>query len=161
MFGMRLTQKKLDIPEIQSLDVRKIAKDKAKKAYAILKRPVIVEDTALYINSWNNFPGPLIAWVVRTMGIPMVCRLAGRDRKAKAEACVAYCNGKVTETFCGAVKGKIASSPRGSMRFDWDRIFIPEGETRTFAEMTIEEKNRISHRMRAFAKLRDYLSTHQ
>ena len=153
-----IKQSRLDIPEIQSMDVKEIVEDKARKAYRKLKKPVIVEDTALYMKSWNNFPGPLIAWAIKTMGIRGICRFVGKDRSARAEACVGYYDGKRMKTFSGVVKGKISKKPRGRKRFDWDRIFIPEGEKRTFAEMDLSEKNRISHRMKAFRKLKAFIN---
>ena len=157
IFGPGLRQKKIEIAEIQSLDVKKVAEAKAKAAFAKVKKPVIVEDTALYINSWKGLPGPLIAWFVRSMGIEKLCKLAGPDRTAKAEACVAYYDGKNMKVVSGAINGRIAFVPRGKDRFDWDRIFIPEGHGKTFAEMTLEEKNRISHRMKAFSQMSKYL----
>jgi len=157
ILGFEIKQVKLGIPEIQSFDLREIVRDKVKKAYERVGKPVIVEDTALYIKSWKNFPGPFIGWVVKTIGIEGICRLVGEERSARARACVGYYDGERMEIFSGEVKGKIAREPRGRKRFDWDRIFIPSGFSRTFAEMSIEEKNRISHRMKAFVKLKRFL----
>lgn len=157
ILDFEIKQAKLEIPEIQSLKVKDIVEDKARKAYEKLRKPVIVEDTALYIRSWRNFPGPLISWVIKTMGINGICKFTGKERTAKAEACVAYYDGKKMRTFSGSVRGIISKKPRGARRFDWDRIFIPEGEKRTFAEMEIEEKNKISHRMKAFGKMKRFL----
>jgi len=154
----QIKQAKVKILEIQSMDAKKIVEDKAKKAYEKLKKPVIVEDTSLHIRSWKNFPGPFIAWVVKTIGIDGVCRMVGLDKKARAEAYVAYYDGKKMRIFSGSIDGRIARKPKGKRRFDWDRIFIPAGHSKTFAEMKIEDKNRISHRMKAFVKLRNYLA---
>ena len=164
MKGIKIKQVKVDITEIQAMKPKAIVKDKAKKAYEKLKKPVIVEDTALYIKAWKNFPGPFIAWSVKTMGIGKMCKFIGEDRAAKAESYIAYYDGKRLKIFSGSVKGKIAEAPRGARRFDWDRIFIPSGFSskfaeKTFAEMKIEEKNNISHRMRAFVKMKDYLES--
>lgn len=157
--GFRLKQAKLEISEMQSMNAKEIARDKATKAYKKIRKPVIVEDTALYIRSWKGFPGPLISWAIRTMGIDGICKFVGKDRSAKAEACVAYYNGKTLKIFSGSVNGEIAGAPRGADRFDWDRIFIPLGFSKTFAEMRISEKNRISHRMKAFGHLKKYLES--
>lgn len=159
ILGLEIKQYRIDIPEIQSLNVKKVVEDKARKAYEKLRKPVIVEDTALYIKSWNSFPGPLISWVIKTMGINGICEYAGKERSAKAEACVAYYDGRRMKTFSGTVKGKISRKPRGKKRFDWDRIFIPKGFSKTFSEMKISEKNKISHRMKAFEKLKRFLET--
>ena len=59
--------------------------------------------------------------------------------------------------FKGVVRGKISSEPRGKYGFDYDPIFIPEGSEKTFGEMSIKEKNKISHRARAIDKLKKFL----
>ena len=48
-------------------------------------------------------------------------------------------------------------SPRGDTRFQWDQIFMPEGQGRTFSEMSVEDKNKISHRRRAFEEFKNWL----
>lgn len=157
ILGTGLEQLPLDLEEIQALDNRKVCESKARQAYSIAGKPIIVEDTALFIEEWKGFPGALIAWVIKTIGVGKLCKLLGKERKAKARACVSYCDGKTLRTFCGEIEGKISGEPRGRKRFDWDRIFIPAGETRTFAEMSPEEKNGISHRKKAFEKLKRFL----
>ncbi|MCK5023747.1 MAG: RdgB/HAM1 family non-canonical purine NTP pyrophosphatase [Candidatus Aenigmarchaeota archaeon] len=159
ILDMKLVQAKLKINEIQALDNRKVVEHKAREAYSILKKPVIAEDTGLYIKDWKGFPGALVSWVVGTIGIEKLCKLLRTRRDVTAKACVSYYDGKNLKTFCGQVNGKISGSPRGSDRFDWDRIFIPDGEKRTFAQMSIEEKNKISHRMKAFRKLKRFLES--
>lgn len=156
ILGFPLKQANLEIPEIQSLDAKKVAEDKARKAYEILKKPVITEDTGLYLRGWGGFPGAFIAWVVSTMGIDKFCSMTN-GQEVTAMACVAYHDGSGVRTFCGRIKGRIADRPKGRKRFDWDRIFIPAGETRTFAQMKLSEKNRISHRTKAFRRLKRYL----
>jgi XTP/dITP diphosphohydrolase len=56
------------------------------------------------------------------------------------------------------VNGRIINEKRGNEGFGYDPVFIPEGMTRTFAEMSLDEKNRISHRARAFEKLKEFLT---
>ena len=62
--------------------------------------------------------------------------------------------------FEGSIEGRITESPAGSHGFGYDPVFIPEGEQRTFAEMSLEEKNRFSHRSNAVRKLSDFLKQH-
>jgi XTP/dITP diphosphohydrolase len=57
----------------------------------------------------------------------------------------------------GEVAGRIAAAPRGDGGFGYDPVFVPAGYERTFAEMAAEEKNRLSHRARAFSKIKKYL----
>jgi XTP/dITP diphosphohydrolase len=71
---------------------------------------------------------------------------------------LAFPEGKVV-IFTGSVEGRIASIPRGRMGFGYDPIFFPTGYDRTFAEMTPEEKDALSHRGKALERLREYFKT--
>ena len=84
-----------------------------------------------------------------------------KKRDAYFSSAVAYCSaGHETVCFNGMVSGIVAFSPKGAHGFGFDPIFIPtEGDGRTLAEMRIEEKNRLSHRARAFTKLCEWLAT--
>jgi XTP/dITP diphosphohydrolase len=79
------------------------------------------------------------------------------DRSARFVTLICLKTADKTLFFEGEIKGSIADAPRGDKGFGYDPVFIPEGETRTFAEMTSEEKNAISHRKNAVAKLLDFL----
>jgi XTP/dITP diphosphohydrolase len=68
---------------------------------------------------------------------------------------IGYSNGKEVLFFEGIIKGKIVKQ-KGESGFGWDPIFVPEGKTKTFAEMTIKEKNSISHRKKALEKFKKY-----
>ena len=66
-------------------------------------------------------------------------------------------NGEITQ-FEGSVKGQIIGESRGTQGFGYDPIFVPDGHTATFAEMSLAEKGKISHRTKAFEKLVEFLS---
>ncbi len=157
--GVRLRMKSLELREIQSISVRDVVKEKAMEAYRVVGMPLLVEDTGLYIESLNGFPGALVKWVLESIGREGVCRITGRNRSAYAETCICYTDGKTVKVFSGRAYGKIAVKPRGRSGFGWDPIFVPEGHKTTFAEMRMEEKNRISHRSRAFHSFRRYASS--
>lgn len=80
------------------------------------------------------------------------------DRKAQFRTVIAFVNGARKLLFEGKVEGKIADKPTGEDGFGYDPIFIPKGETRTFAQMSMSEKASQSHRVRALGKFTDYLS---
>jgi XTP/dITP diphosphohydrolase len=67
--------------------------------------------------------------------------------------------GEVVAAFRGVVEGAIASSPRGAAGFGYDPLFVPNGYEQTFAEMSADTKNRISHRAKAAMQLREFLQT--
>ncbi|MEK7460338.1 MAG: RdgB/HAM1 family non-canonical purine NTP pyrophosphatase [Patescibacteria group bacterium] len=152
---------KLDLREIQSLDVEEIAMDKARIAYEIVKSPVLVEDVSLVFTSLKALPGPLIKWFLETFGNEGLCRLLDNhaDRSATAKVSFALCDENGVHTFNGSVQGIIADSPRGEMGFGWDSVFIPKGHEKTWAEMEDDEKHETSMRKIALEKMAEYLRT--
>lgn len=157
--GMRLAQADIDLMEIQDASVRRVARHKAEQAHSILKRPVIVEDTGLYLVGLNGFPGALVKWLVGSVGPRGLCRIVDRlgTRRAYAETCAAFNDGKRTRIFTGRVYGSIAENPSGKTGFGWDAVFVPKGHTKTFAQMGRAEKGAISMRGIAFRKLKKAL----
>jgi XTP/dITP diphosphohydrolase len=157
----RLLRLKLEIPEIQSLEVEDIIVDKAKKAYEMVHRPVLVEDTGLYINKLKGYPGALVKWALETIGNEGICNLlrGQEDKSAYGKTVVCIYDGNLLKTFYGRIDGSITASPQGPGGFGWDRIFKPDGFDMTFAQMGEEKKNQISMRAKAFNLLKDYLET--
>jgi XTP/dITP diphosphohydrolase len=157
-----LERVKIDLQEIQGIDVCEIAEEKAQEAFRELKKPVLIEDTGLCFEAWHGLPGALIKWFLmpdKDMGMAKIIKmLNGFDnRKAEAVTVFAYCDENGTRIFEGKILGSIAETPRGSNGFGWDQIFIPEGSVKTFGEMEHEEKNKISMRRNALQKLKKYL----
>ncbi len=133
------------------------AAQKALEACKYCDRPTFADDSGLEIAALDGAPGIYSARYGRDDAdrIGRVLReLSGAaDRRARFVCVIAIAiNGEVIETFEGVMEGVIIDAPRGDNGFGYDPIFVPDGETRTFAEMTSEEKNRISHRARALAK---------
>ncbi len=81
------------------------------------------------------------------------------NRKAQFKTIITLVEPEGVQSFEGIVPGTILTEKRGTGGFGYDPVFLPDGETKTFAEMTMEEKNRISHRARALQKLADYLQS--
>lgn len=156
---IKIEQLALDVPEIQSMNIEDVAREKAKSAADIVGKAVIVEDTGLHLSAFDGFPGALVRYVVDYMGNNNILRILDgeENRAAVAKTVIALCEpGSEPIIFVGEKRGDIASAARGA-RFGFDPIFIPDGYDQTYAEMTIDLKNRISHRKIAFEKLREYL----
>ena len=149
----------MNIPEIRADDVAEIAAAKAAYTYAILQRPVITDDTGLFIQALNGFPGACAAYVQKTIGNNGILTLmAGyASRTAWFETGIAYHDRNCQKTFTGKIQGKIVV-PRGCSGFGYDPIFEVDGKT--LAEMTEKEKNQISHRAIGLHALREWLSEH-
>lgn len=149
----------LDLPEVQAVEVGDVVRAKARAAWQKIQKPCLVEDTGLYLEALNGFPGALGKWVEKTMGwAGFLNLLAGvRNRRAYAQCTICLFDGKKDRLFSGRVWGKISQQLQGDAGIGWDVIFIPQGFRKTFAEMTMREKNQISHRGIAFRKLAKYL----
>jgi non-canonical purine NTP pyrophosphatase (RdgB/HAM1 family) len=153
--GFAIERLDVDLAEPQALDPSEVVDAKARSAYALLERPVLVEDSGLAVRAWGGFPGALVRWLEKSAGVAAMAKMLDGfpDRSATAICAIAYCDGGEVVSARGEVSGSIAPSPRGSQGFGWDVIFVPEGDTRTFGEMVPAEKDRVSHRRRAWDAL--------
>ena len=149
---------KIDIPEIQSLDLDEVISHKAKAAYEKIRKPVMVEDVSLEIKSLNGLPGTFVKFFLNTLGTEGTVKLvSSQPTDTKVTAAVATYDGKNLKIFKGIVYGTLSPKDRGTGGFGFDKVFIPKGYDKTYAEMPQELKNRISHRAKALRKLRKFL----
>ena len=142
--------------EIQTQNIEELVNHKCQQAYDSLKCPVLVEDSGLLFNAWDGLPGSLIKWFECTVGCEGILKMLRgfEDRNAKAVCCFAIHDGKNIRIARGEIEGTIATKIRGDNGFGWDVFFVPHGYKRTFAEMSSEEKNAISHRKKALDNLK-------
>ena len=163
LLGRAIPARPLELPEIQSLAFREVVVAKALAAAERLGVPVLVEDSGLALPAWKGYPGPLTKYAVGAVGEAGFARLAHAWGDARAEAVstlgLAWPGAKPEDVVVaeGRVPGALAPEPRGANGFGWDVVFVPDGEARTFAEMSAEEKNARSHRARAFGELKRLL----
>ncbi|MDQ6800561.1 MAG: non-canonical purine NTP pyrophosphatase [Acidobacteriota bacterium] len=159
ILGMALVRASLVLPEIQAADVKDITRYKLEAARTKGYGRLIVEDVSLGFDELGNFPGPYVRWLLEAAGGRGLAAIAYalNNRAAKAECCVAYWDGAEGHVFCGQCTGEILVKPRGEERFGWDPWFQPRGSNKTFAEMTPEEKDQLSHRGHAYRQLADHL----
>ena len=154
-----------DIPETAPT-LEGNALQKARYVYEKTGRDVFADDTGLEVGSLNGMPGVNSA---RFAGEnkdsdanidKLLLMLKGKEnRKARFRTVIALIIGGEEHLFEGIVEGTIISDRRGREGFGYDPIFVPEGRDITFAEMPLTEKNKISHRARAFEKLRAFLTS--
>ncbi len=142
--------------EVQSDSLEEIARNSALDAFKKCHMPLIVEDAGLFVDTLSGFPGPYSAYVYRTIGNEGLLRiLNGKpDRRARFESVVAHYSPPTRELLCfsGKVYGEIAyEAAKGAScdSFGFDPIFCPAHEGKTFAEMSIHQKNSCSHRAKA------------
>ncbi|HSE61093.1 MAG TPA: non-canonical purine NTP pyrophosphatase [Candidatus Saccharimonadales bacterium] len=157
--GQEVPHHKLDLDEIQTFDLHQLVEHKARQAYGILKKPVMIEDAQLAFAALGRLPGPFIKWFVQELGPQGVADiLTGfHDRSASGVCCYALFDGKNLRFFEGEMHGSIAHEARGTGGFGFDPIFINDGYTITRAEMSEAEYAKTSYRKKALDKLVAYL----
>jgi len=159
ILGTPLLRVALTLPEIQAADVEDITRYKLEVARTKGYHRLVVEDVSLGFDELGNFPGPFVRWLLEAAGGKGLAAIAYalNNRAAKAQCCVAYWDGTDGHVFLGECVGEVLVEPRGTQKFGWDPWFQPRGSAKTFAEMTPEEKDRVSHRGNAYRKLAAHL----
>ncbi len=159
ILGIPLLRVSLALPEIQAQGVQEITRYKLEVARTKGYARLIVEDVSLGFDELGNFPGPYVRWLLEAAGGRGLAAIAYalNNRAARAQCCVAYWNGREGTLFIGETEGEVLVHPRGAQQFGWDPWFQPKGSAKTFAEMTAEEKDAISHRGKAYRKLAGHL----
>ena len=119
----------------------------------------IIEDTSLDLIALNGFPGPYIKEFEKKMGLAGICQLLkDKDRRATFRCIIARCTGDDVDLYEGLVDGTVPDAPRGDHGFGFDSIFVPDGQHKTLAEMSPDEKLMFSPRVNAAQMLRSNLS---
>lgn len=154
-----LKNEKIDLDEIQSLDLEEITKHKAKQAYQLLKKPVIVEDTGFFLDEFKGLPGSFIKFFNQQLGNESMIKMLGNceNRKAYAKTCVTYYDGEKFIFAFGKVDGNVTKKLSQGEGFGFDYCFIPNGYDKTLSELGLDIKNKISHRRRAIDDLKQKL----
>ncbi len=140
---------------------------KARYVYDRFHISCFADDTGLEVNALKGAPGVYSARYageekdpVKNMQLVLQNLKGVKDRTARFKTIICYFDSRGTaNAFEGIVNGKILEEPRGEAGFGYDPIFMPDGYDKTFAEMTLADKNKISHRSIAFNKFFSFLSS--
>ena len=147
--GINLGFLKSNLEEIQSNSLDTIAIVKARDAFSKFKKPIIIEDDGLFIDSIDGFPGPYSSYVFKTIGNKGILNLLKQNRTAKFVSIITYCDKKILQSFDAKLDGSISKNIQGK-GWGYDPIFIPNNSKKTFAELN--NKNELSHRYKALKK---------
>ena len=127
-----------DYPELRSDNPEEIVKEAVKKLVEKYKKPIVAEDSGIFIKALNDFPGTCSAYVHKRIGLKGLLKLMEnvKDRTCEYRSAVGYCEpGKEPVSFLGKEKGAIAEKEKGNNGFGHDPIFIPEGSSKTYGEI--------------------------
>ena len=165
LLGIPLKHHKVDLDEIQTTDMRKLTEDKARRAFAVVNRPVIVEDVGLFFEAWDDLPGPFIKFFVeQPNGLENICRMLDgfSTRRAKTVVMTTFYDGEKFYHFEGGANGEIADSPRGEGGFGYDKIWCVDGYNgRTRAEISEAEDHESYLAARPITEMREFLLSKQ
>lgn len=161
ILGIPIEIARLELDEIQDVDIEKVARRKVEHAFEVLKKPVFVDDVGVYFSAWNGFPGTFAKFLQDAGGNEIILRMLSgeKDRKVMARCVIAFHDGEKVHTFIGEMNGVVIEKPKGITGWGYDPIIIPTGEIRTYAEMGEEEKNKISHRALALKHFKEFLNS--
>ena len=161
VLGITLDHRKLSLDEIQSPSPDTVAEHKAREAYRILGKAVLVEDSYLSFNALNGLPGPFVKFFYETTdGLEIMCRMLDGfdDRSAYTGAVYCYFDGDETHIFDGRLEGSISLEARGTNGCGWDRIFQPIGYGgRTVAQLSQQDSSELHNAIDGFRSLRNFL----
>jgi len=139
------------------------ALQKANYIFDRFKAPVFADDTGLEVPALGGEPGVDTAHYSGSRDADanmqkLLSELRGKnDRSAVFKTIIAFVTKDEKKLFSGEIKGSIAERKSGDQGFGYDPLFVPKGESRTFAQMTMEEKGKENHRVRAFRKFIQFL----
>ena len=162
--GFKLVPRPDDVPDVEETSdtLEANARLKARALCAATGEPAVADDTGLEVRALggrpgvhsSRFAGPGATYADNVAKLLAALEGAG-DRRARFRTLALVCFPDGREVAAeGVVDGRIAPEPRGAQGFGYDPVFVPEeGDGRTFAEMTLAEKQAVSHRGRAFAAL--------
>jgi len=155
-YPIELTRADMEYPENHDDSLEKIARDGARYMAERLNEPVIVEDTGIFFEAYDNFPGALPKFVIESIGFKGIFKLLiGETRQAYFETVAGYAEpGAEVKIFRGILHGEITEKIFNKDKdvMPYDKIFRPRGMTVTISDLTMEEKNAISQRAKAFRK---------
>lgn len=155
--GVEVEADHTEIHELQTIDTEVLVRDKAVRAFQKIGRPLFVEHTGLYLDLLGGFPGGLTQIFWDSLQKDRFASLfASDEHKVLAKTTIGYVDGSRVHLFHGEIAGRIVSPPRVDHGFQWDCVFVPEGEAQSFSEMG-ERKNEISMRRKALQSLRRHL----
>jgi len=159
--GVKVGHRKLDIDELQSAVPEEVLEHKARAAFEILKKPVLVDDVSMSFHAWGDLPGTFVKFFVEGPGLEKMTRMLDGfdDRGATAKVSYGYFDGDELTIIGGEITGTIAQHPCESVTgFGYDSIFIRDGDSIPCGGMSVAEHDNEKHpRRRAVDKLKKFL----
>lgn len=157
--GVKLVHADRTYPEVQADRLEKVVRFAATVLDDQVRGDYLIDDSGLSVDALGGFPGVYSSYVYKRLGCKGLLKLMDgvTARGATFETVFLLRQVGAHEVFHGEARGTIADRERGAGGFGFDPIFVPDGATKTYAEMSLAEKNAVSHRGRAVAALLAHL----
>ena len=159
---LRVIHENIDLDEIQSLDLKKVAIHKAKQAWQEIKKPLIVDDGGFFLEAYNNFPGALSKFVMQGIGIEGIFKLAESNSQASFRTYLVFSDGPDSyQLFEGVCAGKLVRRDDAIVdpRLPYRSFFQPAGFIKSYAELMSENREHdYHHRIKALNKFLEWYS---
>lgn len=163
LLGREIAHQKVDLDELQTVNLSELAEHKVRQAYDILKIPVIIDDFGLGFDVLGGLPGPFIKFFVEVEnGLENLCRMIDRsdERRAKATCVMAFFDGKTLKVFERVTPGTIVEHPIGDNGIHTDKIFIPDGYSKTRAQLNDAEYDEVYKKVRPLDDLKEFFDVY-
>jgi XTP/dITP diphosphohydrolase len=154
---IRIRAHRLDLPEVQSTDQQHILEQKLDYAWKALRKPLIVDETAVYIERYFNFPGTMTKHVLAGVGLDGIFKLINEGEPAYFQTLIGFTDDGLPKVFKAVLKGRLTRKrpneihPQGQ----FSGIFIPHRQTTTLDKLP--PSSVVSHRFMALEKLKNYV----
>jgi len=158
--GFKVAQVDVDCDEIQTDTLEEVVKSCVAQVELMGYTDFILDDSGLFLHDYGGFPGVYSSYAFKTIGCKGIIKLLDREMERGAHfECVIGCSIQdVGRIFVkGSCPGWIDHHERGKGGFGFDPIFVPDGSSKSFAEMDMDEKNKVSHRGIAMKQLVEQL----
>lgn len=150
--------------ELQLQTLAEISKDKARQAFEAARAPIITDDAGIYIEKYNNFPGVNAKYIIESIGIDGIKRLVDEGSRVSFQAAISYMDESLPDpmTFIGVTSGVLSLKDdlqNMEAGFPFNSLFIPDGAEKFMYQISVEDRQQFSHRLRAVQQLAEYLKT--
>ena len=147
--GFKVAQVDVDCDEIQTDTLEEVVQSCVAQVELMGYTDFILDDSGLFLHDYSGFPGVYSSHAFKTIGCKGILKLLDREPERSAHfecviGCVIQDVGRIVVK--GSCPGWIDYSERGKAGFGFDPIFVPDGSSKSFAEMDMDEKNKVSHR---------------
>lgn len=158
-YGIQTIHENAELDEIED-NMEDIVKSKAEQAFSIVGKPIVVDDTGMFFEAYDNYPGHQSKRLYQEIGLEgLLEKLKDKNKKAHFKSLICFKDEKETRIFEGKLTGSITELIDNDSRkqFPYDSVFIPDEYSITLSKIPWEDRTKVSHRSEAVKELAKWL----